>query len=122
VETILVVEDDKALQGALSEALEEEGYGVRKACNGREALQDLKAERPSPQLILLDLVMPQMNGWQFLDERKRNPILSRIPVLVMTSLWGDARLPGKTPVLHKPFQPLDLFRSVRQALAAAAPS
>ena len=74
-----------------------------------------------PQLILLDLVMPQMNGWQFLDERKRSPNLSRIPVLVMTSLW-DARLPGKTQVLHKPFQPPDLFRSVRQALAAPAPA
>lgn len=117
VETILVVEDDKALRGALSEALEDEGYSVRKASNGREALQDLTAEGPSPQLILLDLVMPQMNGWQFLLERKRDLRLSRIPVLVMTSLW-DAHLPGRTRVLHKPFQPLELFRSVRQAISA----
>ena len=115
VETILIVEDDVDLQAALSEALEEEGYEVRAAPNGRQALDDLlKGEEP-PSLILLDLMMPLMSGWQFLDERIRYPGLSSIPVLVLTAST-DARPRQAAGVLRKPIQPVELFETVRKTL------
>jgi two-component system, chemotaxis family, chemotaxis protein CheY len=115
VETIMVVEDDADLQEALSEALQEEGYRVRSARNGREALQKLSSEENRPNLIVLDLMMPMMNGWEFLHERSRHSGLSRIPVLVLTAS-SSARPPQAAVVLRKPVQPAKLFETVRQAL------
>jgi CheY-like chemotaxis protein len=116
VESILIVEDDADLQEALSEALEGEGYRVRSARNGQEALEELALDEDQPNLILLDLVMPLMNGWKFLDERQRRANLSDIPVLVLSG-FGGARPPHTAGVLRKPIHPLELFRAVRQAVA-----
>jgi CheY-like chemotaxis protein len=115
VETILIVEDDVDLQAALAEALEEEGYQVRAAPNGRQALDDLLQGEEPPSLILLDLMMPLMSGWQFLDERIRYPGLSGIPVLVLTAST-DARPRQAAAVLRKPIQPVELFETVRKTL------
>jgi CheY-like chemotaxis protein len=117
VETILVVEDDADLQAALSEALEDEGYQVRAAPNGREALDDLLQQEKRPSLILLDLMMPLMSGWQFLNERIRYPGLSSIPVLVLTAST-DARPRQAAAVLRKPIQPVELFETVRKTLSS----
>ena len=115
METILIVEDDVDLQAALSEALEEEGYQVRAAPNGRQALDDLLQGEEPPSLIVLDLMMPLMSGWQFLDERTRYPGLSSIPVLVLTAST-DAGPRQATAVLRKPIQPVKLFETVRKTL------
>src|SRR5262252_8406239 len=114
--TILIVEDDADLQMALLEGLKEEGYQVRAAPNGLEALAELLSdEEERPNLILLDLMMPLMNGWQFLDERIHYPGLSNIPVLVLTAST-DERPAQAAAVLRKPVQPIELFETVRKTL------
>jgi len=81
--SILVVEDDPDVRDALTTILETEGYHVVKACDGQEALGQLRASTPS--LILLDLYMPVMNGWAFRAEQLRDPKLASIPVVVVSA-------------------------------------
>lgn len=80
---VLVVEDDFAIRETLRELLEDEGYHVVWASNGREALTQLRATRPS--LILLDLMMPVMDGWEFRTAQQRDPTLAGIPVIVISA-------------------------------------
>jgi CheY-like chemotaxis protein len=81
---ILIVEDDADLREALSEVLRDEGYAVTSAADGQEALDRLRREL-RPSLILLDLTMPVMNGWQFRAEQRQDPDLSEIPVVVLSA-------------------------------------
>src|SRR4051794_28574938 len=81
---ILVVDDDPDLRDTLGQILEDEGYSVAAASNGREALAYLR-ERPAPSLILLDLMMPVMDGWQFRSEQRLDSVLAKIPVLVISA-------------------------------------
>jgi CheY-like chemotaxis protein len=81
---VLLVEDDAAIAGALGEALREEGVDVATAQNGREALQVLRGGL-RPSAILLDLMMPVMDGWDFRQEQLRDPDLREIPVIVVTA-------------------------------------
>ena len=88
--TILVVEDDDLILESLQMILEGEGYNVVAAKNGREALDALRSKVEYPCLILLDLFMPIMDGWQFLDEIRGKDfgVLTSIPI-VITSAAGD---------------------------------
>ena len=84
---VMLVEDDPDIRAMVSQLLELEGWRVLSFANGTHALQALKAgERP--RLILLDLMMPNMNGWQFRAEQMRDPALAAIPVVVLS---GDVR-------------------------------
>jgi CheY-like chemotaxis protein len=76
---ILVVEDDADTRAGLVSFLEGEGFTVRGAANGREALDVLEGALVPPRLILLDLMMPVMDGWQFLAERRRRSARDRTP-------------------------------------------
>ncbi len=101
---ILVVDDDPDIRAVIGTVLEEEGYHVVCAENGRRALDVLDGGY-KPCLILLDLRMPTMSGWEFLDERRRRPALSEIPVAVL-SAEADRLFPSGLPgdhCLHKPF-------------------
>lgn len=91
---ILVVEDNKEIQDSLKIALEVEGYNVFTADNGKEALSAL-GKMPTPCLILLDLMMPVMNGWEFVEEVGKDLLLSSIPIVVV-SAYGDKRGTPKT--------------------------
>jgi CheY-like chemotaxis protein len=82
---ILVVEDDEDAREAMVSLLQMKGYHAVPAGNGREAL-DYLDEAPAPDLIILDLWMPVMDGWQFRKEQTRNPRLAGIPVIVVTAL------------------------------------
>ncbi len=82
--TILVVDDDTAIRAALSELLEEEGYEVLGARHGKEALSLLHTN-PMPDLILLDLNMPVMDGFQFRAAQQADPALQAIPVAVISA-------------------------------------
>jgi CheY-like chemotaxis protein len=101
---VLVVEDDPDIQQVLRFALEMAGYPVTTADNGVEALRQLQAAGP-PCLILLDLMMPVMDGWQFRAAQQRDPALAAIPVVVISA---DGRTPqkaasiGATGYLTKP--------------------
>lgn len=92
---ILIVEDDSDLREALAQVLRDEGYDVLGAAHGAEALDSLRAGR-RPCLILLDLAMPVMNGWQFRDIQRHDPEISGIPVIVLSA---GQDLPAQMPVL-----------------------
>jgi CheY-like chemotaxis protein len=111
---ILIVEDDDDIREALSQILELEGYVVRQAVNGREAL-DISAEQPTPSLILLDLMMPVMDGWQFRAEQMKDPALSKVPVVVISadaSVHEKVASFGAASVLPKPISLDRLLRAV----------
>ena len=82
---VCVVEDDVDLRRTLSEALEAQGYEVMVAANGAEALDALRQEATPPCLILLDLMMPVMNGYEFRAVQRADPALSGIPVVVISA-------------------------------------
>ena len=82
---VLVVEDDRDTRAILGDLLEDEGYAVPRAANGAEAFGLLRSGRP-PCVILLDLVMPAMNGWEFRAHQLRDPALRKVPVAVMTAV------------------------------------
>ena len=81
---ILIVEDDRHELRALSEFLERKGYSVIEAQNGREALDDLR-NGAAVSLVLLDLSMPVMDGWEFLKRQNNDPAIADIPVVALTA-------------------------------------
>jgi len=109
---ILVVDDDPGAVDALTDILESEGYAVSSARNGQEALDYLRSS-PPPAVIMLDLMMPVMNGRQFLEEQKKDPKLAHIPVVVMTAFMSvvDLRAPI---ILPKPIDVDGLLKIVAQ--------
>ncbi len=112
---VLVVEDDADVRTMISIMLTIEGYDVSTAENGREAL-DLLRRGDHPDLILLDLMMPVMNGWQFRAEQVRDPDLARIPAVVISG--GDrivehSRTLGAADYLRKPID-LDVLLATVQ--------
>lgn len=89
--SILIVEDEKDIRDTLQQVLEIEGYHVVTAANGREGLERL-TKLPQPCLILLDLMMPVMNGWEFLKAHRENDIFATIPVVIVSAV-GEAGQP-----------------------------
>jgi len=101
-EHILVVEDDRALRESLRDALELEGYVAVCVENGQAALQHL-ATGARPCIILLDLMMPGMDGWTFRQETLKDKSLASIPVIVMTAATpARAAAVAAEVVLYKP--------------------
>ena len=90
---VLVVEDDRDTREMLERFLELEGFGVRTAANGEAALAALSGGR-RPRVILLDLMMPVMNGWEFREVQRRHPDLASIPVVVVTAAGPRAEIPS----------------------------
>jgi CheY-like chemotaxis protein len=88
-QSILVVEDDDDTRDALCLLLIGQGYDVAHACNGREALQILRWARPA--LIITDLSMPVMNGWQLLDAVRGKKVMNHVPIIVLSA---DERSPS----------------------------
>jgi CheY-like chemotaxis protein len=82
--TVLIVDDDQAILDGLGELLENEGYRVATATDGRDALQQLRSGL-RPCVILLDLMMPGMDGWDFRHEQMKDDDLRDIPVVVITA-------------------------------------
>lgn len=112
--SVLVVDDDDDLRDSFRDALEDEGYRVLTARNGYEALRTLRSE-PPPAVILLDLMMPVMNGWQFRTAQQLNPKLADIPVVIVTAgLHSDAatRDLAAHRCLKKPVSVEDLLEAV----------
>ena len=116
---ILVVDDQIDLRDAIAVLLETEGYDVVDAANGREALKYLQASQRNVAAIVLDLAMPVMDGWQFLAERRKDPMLRGIPTIVVTGV-SDAkrrhRELGDITVFSKPFHFDELIRELRRVL------
>ena len=83
--TVLVIDDDDDVREGLQSFLEAEGHATEGACNGREALSLLRKQNEPPRLILLDLMMPVMSGWEVLVELDVDPRLREIPVAIMSA-------------------------------------
>lgn len=100
---VLIVEDDTAIRESLKELLEMDGYEVYTAEHGRDALWVLREHKPA--VILMDLMMPEMNGFEFLAQRRNDPEIAAIPVVVMTAEPALARRVGDdaAAVFSKPF-------------------
>ena len=117
---ILIVEDDADVRDTMVQVLESEGFSVCATRDGREALDVLRAGL-RPGLILLDLMMPVMNGWQFRAGTERDPELASIPVVLVSALDpGTERTASIAAAgfLHKPFDLDDLLGVVQRAVAA----
>ena len=110
---ILLVDDDDGLRSILAEYLADVGgYRVTPVTNGREALDHLKAGG-RPCVILLDLMMPVMDGWEFRDAQSADPTLADIPVVVITALGSDKPSPvARENTLRKPLDPKALLRLI----------
>lgn len=101
---VLIVDDDDAIREALEDVLSDEGYRVTGASDGQRALQHLSAEGP-PAAILVDLWMPVMDGWKFLDTLLGDDRFSRVPLIVLTAARDQrARELRVAEVLTKPVQ------------------
>ncbi len=115
---ILVVDDDADVRVAIADALAETGYRVTEASNGRQALDALKGG-PRPDAILLDLMMPVMDGWAFCKEQRSDAELAPIPVVVFTAYGvprDAAATIGAVGVLRKPPSLGELLAAVSGAL------
>ena len=107
--SVLLVEDDEDIRDAVSAVLEAEGYRVLTAGNGDEALRVLEKGRPC--VVLLDLMMPVMTGWDFLDEVKKSRRYDDLPVVVV-SAYSERKAEGVRRVLKKPLDVNQLLLAV----------
>jgi CheY-like chemotaxis protein len=106
---ILIVDDDTDLRDALAEVFAAAGYAVTTAANGREALACLDEHRPD--VILLDMMMPVMDGREFLKRKRARPAVADIPVIVASASTSD-EVPGATAMFDKPCDVEKLLRTV----------
>lgn len=116
---VLVIEDDPDIRISIGLTLESEGYDVLSAANGKEAFEALRGNGRLPDLIVLDLMMPVMDGWTFLSMQQEDAALSRIPVLVASAgtVPASGDLVGATRFIKKPFD-IDAFLGTVKALVA----
>jgi CheY-like chemotaxis protein len=116
--SVLVIDDDADLRDCLADLLGLAGYEVHEAAGGREALDALRGGL-RPSLILLDLMMPEMSGWEFREAQRGDPELRSIPVVVLTA---GRNLPtddlGATEILYKPMAAGDVLAAVSRGAGA----
>lgn len=114
---ILTVDDEKHIVRLIQVNLERQGYEVVTAHDGREALEKVESERPD--LVILDVMMPYMDGFEVLQNMKRNPGTRDIPVIMLTAKAQDADVfkgwqSGVDCYLTKPFNPMELISFVQR--------
>ena len=110
--TILLVEDDLDIRDVVQEVLEEQGHDVVPARTGRQALEFLALDAHSPpDVVILDLMMPFVTGWQVLETIRRSPHPAHIPVVVVSAATQDRPL-GVQAFLRKPFEIDDLLKAL----------
>ena len=119
---VLVVEDDPDIRATLCEALEDNGYTTVGAGNGIEALDYLRSAPEKPCLILLDLMMPVMDGQTFRAEQRADPVLAEIPVVVISAYRDVEKYAAElaTEYLAKPVRLDTLLETARKHCDAAA--
>jgi CheY-like chemotaxis protein len=110
---VLVVDDDPAIRGLVGDALRGEGYAVDLAAHGREALEAMRARRPST--VVLDLMMPVMDGFSFMEACHKERLCVDVPIVVISAVQDALRRVSEMPVhacMAKPFDLDDLVRTV----------
>ena len=119
---ILVVDDEPYMIRLLQHHVERAGYRMIKAVNGREALEKVESDRPD--LIIMDVMMPEMNGLEVLSEIRKAPETSKLPVIIMTAnaqrfTKEEAESAGVSAFLTKPFSPTQLMAQISQHIDEA---
>jgi len=114
---VLVVDDDQDVLEALTDALAEQGYSVSAARDGIEALEAIRERRPD--LVVTDLMMPSMNGWELIGALHADPDLASIPTLIISAA-REPRLDKALPVLAKPLNLGRLLTAIDASLSGAA--
>ena len=112
---LLLVDDDEEIRVTLGLALRSEGFDVLEARNGLHALQQLM-QTPLPDAILLDMTMPVMTGFEFLEYQAQDPRIRGIPVIAVTAYAKVSEIRGVRMVLRKPFDLDRLYRAVREVV------
>jgi CheY-like chemotaxis protein len=118
VRNILIVEDDELIRRAMQMVLEWEGYQVRCVNNGQEALDALRSGE-HPALIVLDIMMPVLDGQQFRHEQLRDPSLAAIPVIVVSAV-SFAEAVSAASHIRKPFEVQELLDAIHQQVGQSA--
>jgi CheY-like chemotaxis protein len=108
--TVMVVEDDHDVREAIAEVLADSRYVALHAANGAEALQRLRSAPIRPCLILLDMMMPTMDGWQFRVEQQRDPSVKDIPVVVLSAHADAASTAAQMAAAGYLTKPVELER------------
>jgi CheY-like chemotaxis protein len=114
---VLVIDDEPDIRDGIAEILSAAGYEVLTASDGLEALEKAHG-RLAVALILLDLVMPRMNGWQFRAAQKLDPAIARVPVIVVSATPISGMDADR--VIEKPFEVEALLAAVRGVVPASA--
>jgi CheY-like chemotaxis protein len=119
---ILLVENDAEIRFVISELLADEGYTVVQAADGGQALSYLQNAQELPCVIILDLMMPLMNGWDFLQVRQHDPVLAPIPIVVVSAARGHATAAalGVQERLAKPIDLDSLLATVQRYCPSAS--
>ncbi len=110
---VLVVDDDPAIRGLVGDALRDEGFSVDLAAHGREALEAMRARRPST--VVLDLMMPIMDGFSFIEACHSEQLCDNVPIVVISAVHDALRRIHELPVhacIAKPFDLEELVRTV----------
>src|SRR3989442_14556791 len=111
---VLVVDDEPTIRELVGEALREAGYWVETAAHGAEALQLMHGAQP-PQAIVLDLMMPRLDGTGFVERMRLNPRLASVPIVLVTAAYGAAQAAermGAHVCITKPFELDHLVQAV----------
>lgn len=110
---VLIVDDDDAIRGLIRDVLADEGYTVEEAGNGREALAVLQ-RLPVSCVLLVDLLMPKVDGWQFIEQVRADELRRSTPIVVMSSSITFQRIPPNVTFLEKPFRINRLVTTIRR--------
>lgn len=117
---ILIIEDDKFLRDLIAKKLYEEGYSTLSATDGEEGLQSIKQKKPD--LVLLDILLPSMSGWEVLNKAKADPEVSKIPILLLTNLGEKEdvekglKLGAEDYIIKAHFTPNEIIEKVEKCL------
>jgi CheY-like chemotaxis protein len=110
---VLLVDDDEDLRDSIADLLRQRGYFVETAEDGHAALATI-ARHSRPCVVLLDLVMPGMDGWKLLGVMQADPLMATIPIVIASAHAATHAPSGAAGVLHKPFDLDELFAVVER--------
>ena len=114
--TVMIVDDDADAREALAQFLHTQGYWSLEAVNGQEAIKQLQSSAHPPQLILLDLVMPVMDGWEFLTRLPQLNPGRAVPIVIVITGRDPRIVPGATAVLRKPLAVAQLLSLMQRLM------
>jgi two-component system, chemotaxis family, chemotaxis protein CheY len=115
---VLVVDDESTIREIIAEALQEAGYDVDTAAHGAEALELI--HRSPPEAIILDLMMPRLDGIGFVDLMRLNPQFASVPIVLVTAAYGAIQMAeriGARACITKPFELDELVEAVRRIIS-----